>query len=53
MFVWRADAILKEIQRQMPAFNAVLRADFAAWGTPQQDEVLKSVWPTLKSETID
>jgi mannose-1-phosphate guanylyltransferase len=53
MFVWRADVILKEIQRQMPGLHAVLQQIIGAWGTASQDVVMKSVWPTLKAETID
>ena len=34
MFVWRADVILKEIRRQMPALSAALDHVAAAWGSP-------------------
>ncbi len=53
MFIWRADAILAEIEAQMPELHAGLQAISAAWGTPQQDEVLRSIWTDVKVETID
>ena len=53
MFVWRADAILAEIRRQMPDLAAALDEIAAAWGTPQQEAVLTRVWPTLRTETVD
>jgi mannose-1-phosphate guanylyltransferase len=53
MFVWRADAILAEIERQMPELFAVVRKIAAAWGTVEQDSVLQSYWFDLKSQTID
>ncbi len=53
MFIWRADAILAEIQRQMPELYGALQQISAAWGTPEQDEVLRSCWQDVKVETID
>ncbi len=53
MFIWRADAILAEIERQMPKLKAALDKIAAAWDTPEQEAVLQSVWPTLENETID
>ncbi len=53
MFVWRADAILAEIRRQMPDLAAALEEIAAAWGTPQQEAVLMRVWPGLRTETVD
>ncbi len=53
MFIWRADAILGEIGKQMPGLHAALEKIAAAWGTKAQDEVLRSEWPGLKLETID
>lgn len=53
MFIWRADAILKEIERQMPDLYAALMKISAAWGTPQQNEVLASTWHNVRVETID
>ena len=53
MFIWRADRILDEFSRQMPNLKAALDRIGAAWSTPEQDSVLGSEWPRLKSETID
>jgi mannose-1-phosphate guanylyltransferase len=53
MFVWRADAILKEIRRQMSALSAALATVAGAWGTPGQTAAIETVWPPLKAETID
>ncbi len=53
MFIWRADAILAEIERQMPDLYGALQQISAAWGTPRQDEELRSCWQGVKVETID
>ncbi len=53
MFIWRADDILREIQRQMPDLSAALDKIAAAWGTPRQNEVLASTWHNVRVETID
>jgi mannose-1-phosphate guanylyltransferase len=53
MFIWRVDAILAEIERQMPELFAGLEKIVASWDTPNRDEVFHSVWPTLPNETID
>ena len=53
MFIWRTDAILKEIQKQMPALDETLKEIRATWGTVDQDKVLKDCWHNLKIETID
>lgn len=53
MFVWRADVILAEIERQMPDLFGAVSEIAAAWGTPKQNEVLQDKWRDLRSETID
>lgn len=53
MFIWRTDAILKEIQKQMPDLDETLKEIGSAWGTADQDKVLKDCWHNLKIETID
>ena len=53
MFIWRADVILKEINKQMPDLDEVLKKISYAWGTPTQNEVLKDCWHDLKVKTVD
>ncbi len=53
MFIWRADAILAEIERQMPELYSALQKIGTAWGTAEQDEVLPPIWHAVKPETID
>jgi mannose-1-phosphate guanylyltransferase len=53
MFVWRAGAILAELQRQMPELMRALGKLGEAWGTAEQERVLEQVWLPLKTETID
>jgi mannose-1-phosphate guanylyltransferase len=53
MFVWRVDAFLDELARQQPAMHAGLTAVARAWGTPEQDEVLGTIWPTLPKISVD
>ena len=53
MFVWRADAILAEIDKQMPVLADALNKTSAAWDTPNRDETLTALWHDLKAETVD
>jgi len=53
MFVWRSACILDEFSRQMPDLKAALGRIGAAWGTSEQEAVIRSEWPRLKPETID
>ena len=53
MFVWKVDVILSEINRQMPELSKVVGEIADAWNTAGQDEMLKSRWQGLKSQTID
>jgi mannose-1-phosphate guanylyltransferase len=53
MFIWRADAILTEIKKQMPDLFKVVREISSAWDTPKQEEVLQEYWRNLKNQTID
>jgi len=52
MFIWRADAILAEIERQMPELFKAVKEVSAAWDTLKQDEVLQEYWHDLKNQTI-
>ena len=53
MFVWRADMILGEIDKQMPELGVALKNISSAWGTDQQEDVLNENWRDLKVETVD
>ena len=53
MFVWRVDAILAEIEKQMPGLFHAVNEISSAWNTPEKDEVLRVQWNDLKSQTID
>ena len=53
MFVWRADAILNEIDRQLPELGSVLKKISSAWGTAEQASVLNENWNSLKNVTVD
>lgn len=53
MFVWRVDAILHEIQRQMPRLYQGIQTIAQAWDTPQRDQVIQEVWPRLETQTVD
>ena len=53
IFIWRANVILSEIQKQMPELFSALSEISSAWGTVKQNEVLRIHWRALKAETID
>ncbi|MFC3689348.1 mannose-1-phosphate guanylyltransferase [Aquipuribacter hungaricus] len=53
MFVVRAATLLEMLDELEPALAAGLRTIGAAWGTPEQDEVLAATWPGLASVPID
>ena len=53
MFVWRADTILAEVERQMPELFKVVNKIAAAWGTPEQNDVVQAHWFGLESQTVD
>jgi mannose-1-phosphate guanylyltransferase len=53
IFVWKAGNILQEFSRQMPDLIKSLNLIELALGTNHQEDVLKSTWQLLKSETID
>lgn len=53
MFIWRADTILAEVNRQMPDLGRALKVIASAWGTKHQDKVLSENWQDLKTETVD
>jgi mannose-1-phosphate guanylyltransferase len=53
MFIWRADAILAEIRKQMPGLMDALDQIGADWGTSKQLETLVKIWKDVKIETVD
>jgi len=53
MFIWRADAILSEIKKQMPLLSGALKLISSAWETNKQNAVLLEHWPNLQMETVD
>jgi mannose-1-phosphate guanylyltransferase len=53
MFVWRCDTVLNEISIHLPGSHKGLTQIAQAWGTPQQQSVLKDVYPRLPKISID
>ncbi len=53
MFVWRADRLMAEIEAQMPELYRGLSQIAAGLGTPQEADVLRSVWAEIPSVSID
>jgi mannose-1-phosphate guanylyltransferase len=53
MFIWRTEVILKEIARQMPELFSQLSLIKEAWGTAEQEQTIRKVWPEIKPQTID
>jgi len=53
MFVVRAATLLEMLDTYEPALARGLRAIGAAWGTPEQEEVMAATWPGLASVPID
>jgi mannose-1-phosphate guanylyltransferase len=53
MFIWKADTILAEINRQMPALGDSLKVIASSLGTKKQADVLKEHWADIKIETVD
>jgi mannose-1-phosphate guanylyltransferase len=53
MFVWRCDTVLDELAIHLPGSHKGLAQIAQAWGTPQQESVLKDVYPRLPKISID
>ncbi|ROT31818.1 mannose-1-phosphate guanylyltransferase [Micromonospora sp. HM5-17] len=53
MFVWRVDVFLAELARQQPTLHAGVTTIADAWDTPERENVLGSVWPTLPRISVD
>ena len=53
MFIWRVDAVMGEIERQMPDLFEKLGKIGEDWMTEGQMKTIDSVWPLIKPQTID
>lgn len=53
MFIWRVSAFLAEMARLAPELHEGLRAIAAAWDTPEREDVLARIWPTLPRIAVD
>jgi mannose-1-phosphate guanylyltransferase len=53
MFVASASVLLDQLREHRPALHAGLLEIAAAWDSPDRDEVLARVWPTLEKVAID
>ncbi len=53
MFVWRAETVLNELKALLPQAHAGWMRIAEAWGTADQQRVLKEVYPTLQKISID
>lgn len=53
MFIWKVDAILAEIKRQMPELSEAILTIADAWDTNARENVVQERWMPLKSQTID
>ena len=53
MFIWKISSILLNMNQFLPETYAGLQTIQAAIQTPSQDEVLKNVFPSLPSESVD
>lgn len=53
MFVWRVDVFLAELARQQPELHTGLTRIAQVWHSPERDEVLQEVWPSLPKISVD
>jgi mannose-1-phosphate guanylyltransferase len=53
MFVWKASTFMDALRRYKPESHEGLLKIQQAWGTPEQEEVLKQVYPTLPRISVD
>ncbi|MEX0775502.1 MAG: mannose-1-phosphate guanylyltransferase [Phycisphaeraceae bacterium] len=53
MFVWRADTLMRCIEKYVPENHAGLAQLAQAWDTPRRDAVLAEVYPKLKKISVD
>lgn len=53
MFIWRADVVMSEIERQMPDLYQKLRIIADHWHLNSKMETLATTWTTIKPQSID
>lgn len=53
MFIWKVRTFLAELERLQPALHRGVMEIAAAWGSPEQQEVVADIWPRIPEETID
>lgn len=53
MFIWRTEAILAEISRQMPDLASKLALIKEDWDTKDRESTIRRVWPEIQPQTID
>jgi mannose-1-phosphate guanylyltransferase len=53
MFVWRAATVMDVLREYLPKSCQGLETIAAAWGTPQQEQTIAEVYPTLQKISID
>lgn len=53
MFIWRADRLFGEFERQLPESHAALVRIKDALGTPDATRVLEAEWPKMRKVSID
>jgi mannose-1-phosphate guanylyltransferase len=53
MFVWKASALLAEMQRLLPDVYEILLRIAADWNGPEREKTLERWWPQLRDVTID
>jgi len=53
MFIWRINAVMSEIERQMPDLFDKLNKVEMHWSTNKHRETPELIWQTIEPETID
>lgn len=53
MFVWRVDTFLAELARQQPELHSGVTAIARVWDTPEREETLGTIWPSLPKISVD
>ncbi|RPH95097.1 mannose-1-phosphate guanylyltransferase [candidate division KSB1 bacterium] len=53
IFIWRADVIMQQLAEHLPQWYSGLQEIAGALGTPQEDEVTKQIFGSLKGISID